>query len=230
MRRRFRGLRPRSARPAATSAFLCRRPRRRQRPDKASVRAVATVLRAPPGGQAGAGDRTDRRKTGATLASCTRRSIRAGAPTGKKPSTSVSNSRLTIPTSSPASPFVRSTRGRIYRTSARRSSSISTPQRRSARACIAPSPMTLASVPASSPTNSIVRWRRCASCAIPRPRPSRTMDRRRRAYGLRQPHAAGDRRRGRARGSHPQRRMDRGAGRCRRLRRQHRRLPDAMDQ
>ena len=58
----------------------------------------------------------------------------------------------------------------------------------------------------------------------------RSADGRGRAHGLRQPHAARDRRCRRSRGPHPRRTMDRSAGRPWRLHRQYRRLPDALDQ
>jgi hypothetical protein len=58
----------------------------------------------------------------------------------------------------------------------------------------------------------------------------RRRDRRGRAHRLRQHHAAGDRRCRRPRSAHPRRRMDRRAADEGRLRRQHRRLPDALDQ
>ena len=90
---------------------------------------------------------------------------------------------------------------------------------------------TLASAAISSTTNSIGRWRRCGSCTIPRRLTRlRAADGRGRAHGLRQPHAACDRRCRRSRGSHARRTMDRSAGRPRRLRRQYRRLPDALDE
>ncbi len=55
-------------------------------------------------------------------------------------------------------------------------------------------------------------------------------DRRGNAYRLRQPDTARDRRRRRPRGAHARRRMDRGPRPARRLRRQYRRLPDALDE
>ena len=66
---------------------------------------------------------------------------------------------------------VRSTPGRSCRVSAKRRSPITTPARRLARDCIAPSRAISDSDPTSSTTSSIGRWRRCGSCTIRR-RPS----------------------------------------------------------
>ena len=184
--------------------LLCRQPRRPPELMRRGVRGVGGVLRAA--------DRRKKRRSrsrrsaaiAAIPACCTRRWTRRRAPTSRRPSTSGSTLRPTIPRFSPARRSARSTSGRsqpgfkptllaYFDACSALGEWASSRLRERPRACRSTSSRDKLDRPMA--TLRLLHYPAAAS----------RRDRRRRAHRLRQHHAARDRRRRRPRGAHARR-------------------------